>query len=175
MFSHTDEVDYLPNVIKSLDFRSNQNYEIERSQLARISNISDIEIRPAEEAIDSGQNQNFNDVGYSYYQTIQSAIERETKEIENTHPTYHSELAQLYVSRGESYLIDTQYENAIEDFQKAEYHLQSSPLNDQSMIVAFRKAMGEAVGYDNLGMALETKQAIQQLQTISIILAAVIA
>lgn len=47
----------------------------------------------------------------------------ETQEIANTNPDDHDKLAELYVLRGESYLLNTQYERAIEDFQNACSHL----------------------------------------------------
>jgi len=107
-----------------------------------------------------------NEIDYTNCKSIQDAIARETREIQNTNPADHEELAQLYVSRGESHLLDAQYEKAVEDFQNANSHLGYSHNVDATMIVAFRVSFGEAVSYDNLGMTERTQEAIQQLQII---------
>lgn len=57
-----------------------------------------------------------NEIDYGNCGSIQEAIARETQEICSTHPADYDELAQLYVSRGESYLLDAQYDKAAEDF-----------------------------------------------------------
>ena len=108
-----------------------------------------------------------NEIDYSNCESIQDVIVRETREIADTNPADHEELAQLYVSRGESYLLDAQYEKAVEDFRNANSHLGHSRNIDSAMIVAFRAAFGEVVSYDNLGMQEHTQQAIQQLQAIA--------
>ncbi len=100
-------------------------------------------------------------------QRSQDVIVKETKEIESTESSNHAELAQLYVSRGENYLLDTQYQNAIEDFQKANSHLGYSSSVDTDMMIAFRVAFGEAVGYDNLGIPEKTQQAMSAALTAS--------
>jgi hypothetical protein len=108
-----------------------------------------------------------NEIDYSNCESIQNVIDRETQEIASTNPADHTELAELYVSRGESYLLDAQYEMAAEDFHNANVQLGYTNNISASMIVAFRTAFGEAVCYDNLGMPEHTQQAIQQLLTIA--------
>lgn len=108
-----------------------------------------------------------NEIDYSNCKSMQDVIARETEEISDTNPCNHDELAQLYTSRGESYLLVAQYEKAIEDFQKADYHIGHFQNIDAAMIVAFRVAFGEVVGYDNLGMQEHTQHAIRQLQAIA--------
>lgn len=107
-----------------------------------------------------------NEIDYRNCESIQDIIAIETQEIADTNPADHDELAQLYVSRGESYLLDAQYEKAVEDFQNANSHLGYSLDVDASMMVAFRVAFGEAISYDNLGMQECAQEAIQQLQAI---------
>ncbi len=108
-----------------------------------------------------------NELDYSNCGSIREAIARETQEISATHPADHDELAQLYVSRGESYLLDAQYDKAIEDFQSANSHIGHCRNVDAAMFVAFRAAFGEVVSYDNLGMAEQTQEALEQLKTIT--------
>jgi hypothetical protein len=107
------------------------------------------------------------EIDYTKYKSIQDVIARETQEIHNISSADHEELAQLFVSRGESYLLNAQYENAIEDFHNAKSHLGYSHNVDTAMVIAFRAALGETVSYDNLGMTESTQEAIQQLQTIA--------
>ncbi len=106
------------------------------------------------------------EVDYSSCESIQDVIARETQEIANTHPAEYDELAELYVSRGESYLLSAQYEKAVDDFQNANSLLGRSQNIETALIVAFRAAFGEVVSYDNLGMQEDTERAIQQLQII---------
>ena len=108
------------------------------------------------------------EIDYRDCESIQDVIERETREISSTNPFDRDELAQLYVSRGESYLLDAQYEKAIEDFQAANSLIGNSPNVESAMVIAFRVAFGEVIGYDNLGMHDRTQQALEQLQTIAI-------
>jgi hypothetical protein len=108
-----------------------------------------------------------NEIDYSNCTSIQEVIARETQEISVTHPADHDELAQLYVSRGESYLLDAQYDKAVEDFQNANFHIGYCRDVDAAKVVAFRTAFGEVVSYDNLGMAEQTQQALEQLKTIA--------
>ena len=107
-----------------------------------------------------------NEIDYSNCGSIQDVIARETQEIQNTNPSDHEELSQLFVSRGESYLLDVQYEKAVEDFQNANSHLGFSHDVEAGMVIAFRVALGEVVSYDNLGMTEHTQEAFQQLQAI---------
>lgn len=107
-----------------------------------------------------------NEIDYSTCRSIQEAIEKETQEISATHPADHNELAQLHVSRGESYLLNAQYTKAIEDFQNAVLHIRYSSDVDVAMFVAFRAAFGEAVSYDNLGMSEQTQYALDRLKEI---------
>ncbi|MEK7340159.1 MAG: hypothetical protein AABZ92_05560 [Verrucomicrobiota bacterium] len=106
------------------------------------------------------------EIDYNNCESIQDVLMRETQEIIIIHPDDHEELAQLYVSRGETYLLDAQYERAIEDFQNANSHIELSGDVDAAMIIAFRTAFGEVVSYDNLGMNEQTQQALLKLQTI---------
>lgn len=106
------------------------------------------------------------EIDYINCQSIQDAITMETSEIAKTSYSDHDELAQLYVSRGESYLLDGQYENAIGDFLKANSQIIFSHNANIVEIVAFRVAFGSVVGYDNLGMQEETEHSLQQLQSI---------
>ena len=109
---------------------------------------------------------NANETDYSVYESIQDAISKETLEIANCDSSDYEELSQLYVSRAESYLLNSQYEKAIEDFQNAYSQLQYSSSHDFNRIITFRVAFGEAVCYDNLGMKEHTDRAIHQLQAI---------
>jgi tetratricopeptide (TPR) repeat protein len=103
---------------------------------------------------------------YSSCESIQDMIERETRKISSVSSLDNDELAQLYVSRGESYLLDAQYEKAIEDFQIANSIIGHSRNLELAMAVAFRATFGEVVSYDNLGMDDHAKQALEQLQVI---------
>lgn len=108
-----------------------------------------------------------NQIDYGNCRSIQEVIARETQEISTTHFADHDELVQLYVSRGESYLLDAQYDKAIEDFQSANAHIRHCQHVDIAMVVAFRVAFGEVVSYDNLGMTEETQEAIERLKKIA--------
>ncbi len=59
------------------------------------------------------------EMDYGNCGSIQDVIAQETQEITGAHPADHDELAQLYASRGESYLLNAQYDKAVEDFQSA--------------------------------------------------------
>lgn len=107
-----------------------------------------------------------NEIEHDNCRSIQEIIVKETREIANANPTDYEELAQLYVSRGESFLLDAQYEKAIEDFQNASIHLAYVQNSDDGMVIAFRAEFGKVVSYDNLGMQEQTQQSIQQLQAI---------
>jgi hypothetical protein len=104
---------------------------------------------------------------YVHCYSIQDAIVRETNEITCAYFADHNDLSQLYVSRGESYLLDGQYEKAIDDFEAAHYHLGYSQNAEDSMPVAFRAALGKAVSCDNLGRHELTQQAVYQLEEIA--------
>ena len=106
-------------------------------------------------------------VDYSGCRSIEDAIARETQEIADAPVTDKGELVQLYLSRGESYLLNEQYEKVIEDFQKARLHMSPSDEESIAMAAAFRIAFGEAIAYGNLGMQRNAQQAIQQLQLIA--------
>src|SRR5689334_23136608 len=105
-----------------------------------------------------------NAIDYIHCHSIEDAIVRETEEIACTHFANHDELSQLYVSRGESYLFDAQYEKAIDDFDAASYHIGYSQDFKDADAVAFRAAFGKVVSCDNLGLHDHAEQAIQQLQ-----------
>ena len=107
------------------------------------------------------------EINYSNCKSIQDVILIESQEITSTPVSEHEELAQLYASRGESYLLDSQYEKAIEDFQTAYSHLEHTHDGELGMVVSFRAAFGEVVCYDNLGMSEQTQQALYHLQTIA--------
>jgi hypothetical protein len=108
------------------------------------------------------------EIDYSNCGSIQEVIERETQEIAVTNPANHDELAQLYVSRGESYLLNAQYELATQDFLSSNSQIGYCRDMKAAMFIAFRAAFGEAICYDNLGMAEETEQALNQLKIIAI-------
>ena len=108
-----------------------------------------------------------NEIDYSQCESIQEVIAKETEEISLIHPADHDELAQLYVSRGESYLIAAQYDKAVADFQNANDQVGYCHSKDAAMVIAFRAAFGEVVSYDNLGMREETQEALYQLETIA--------
>jgi len=91
------------------------------------------------------------EIDYGNCQSIQDVIERETQEITRSSLDSH-ELAQLYVSRGESYLLAAQFEKAVVDFQNARLYIEDSLNSETATIVVFRAAFGEVVCYDNLGM-----------------------
>lgn len=61
-------------------------------------------------------------------------IEKETQEILSAR---QDELAHLYVARGESYLLDAQYDKAIKDFQIANSHIGYCRDVDSALGVAF--------------------------------------
>lgn len=106
-----------------------------------------------------------NEINYNTCKTLQEVIIRETEEIAATNSDNCHELAQLYVSRGESYLLNAQYERAIEDFNQVDSYLENDI--DPAMIIAFRTAFGKVVSYDNLGMQQQTEQALRDLQNIA--------
>lgn len=106
-----------------------------------------------------------NEINYNTCKTLEEVIIRETEEIAATDLGDFHELAQLYVSRGESYLLHGQYEKAIEDFKQVDCYLENDI--DPAMIIAFRTAFGKVVSYDNLGMQQETEQALRELQNIA--------
>jgi hypothetical protein len=113
-----------------------------------------------------------NEIEDHHFSSMQDVIDRETQEIASVDPTHYEELAQLYVSRGESFLLDAQYEKAIEDFQNARRCLKEGSNVDIAIITAFRATfgeviIGEVISYDNLEMQEETQQSIQQLQIIA--------
>jgi len=115
----------------------------------------------------AGVSSHSGEIDYSNCESIRDVIERETREISSIDPADHDELAQLYVSRGESYLLDAQYHKAVEDFQHANSHIGNCRNVDAAMVVAFRAAFGEVVSYDNLGMQEQAQQALWQFQTIA--------
>lgn len=103
---------------------------------------------------------------YGHWGSIQETIERETQEISSTCHSDHNELAELYVSRGESYLLDAQYDRAFEDFQAANSHLKHCQNTDKTFLIGFRSILGEVVCYDNLGMKDQAEQSLEQLAAI---------
>lgn len=106
-----------------------------------------------------------NEINYNICRTLQEVIIRETQEIAATNPANFHELAHLYVARGESYLLNRQYQQAIEDFKQVDCYLEHNI--DSTRIIAFRNAFGKVVSYDNLGMQQETEQSLQELQNIA--------
>ncbi len=107
-----------------------------------------------------------NEIDYSDCSSLKEIIIKETQEINNTHFTDYVELAQLYVARGESYLLNTEFDKAVEDFQKAHFYLKMMQNFDSIEVLAFRIAFGEAVCYDNLNMQENVQIALQQLQVL---------
>ncbi len=106
------------------------------------------------------------EIDYSHCESLQDVIAKETCEIADTNSVDHDELAQLYVSRGESHLIGAQYEKALEDFQCAYSHLEHSRDSEAAEAIAFRATFGEVISCDNLGLYKQTWQAIERLQKI---------
>lgn len=107
------------------------------------------------------------EISYGNCGSIQEVISLETQEIFATCLSDHDELAQLYVSRGESYLLNAQYDKAAEDFHTAAFHAGCCRDVDSAIIVAFRVAFGKVIAYDNLGMAEHTQDALEQLTTLA--------
>ncbi|MBP9842235.1 MAG: hypothetical protein KBC64_07445 [Simkaniaceae bacterium] len=107
------------------------------------------------------------DIDYSHCESIQDVITLETQHLAIIDCADHDTLAQLYVSRGDSYLIAMQYKDAAEDFRCANLCLGQSLDIELAKTVAFRAAFGEVVSYDNLGMQEEVEQSLQQLQAIA--------
>lgn len=105
-------------------------------------------------------------IDYSTCRSINDVISKETEEIDYMHPADHEGLAQMYVSRGESYLINKDFGRALMDFQKAYSHLEYALDEETLLTIAFRATLGEIVSYDNLGMHENTVQAIRHLQNI---------
>lgn len=102
---------------------------------------------------------------YSDCLTIQDAICKETRAIGDTFPTNYEELSQLFVARGESYLFEGQYENAVSDFLQATSLLGNiNPKN--ALTLAFRTEFGKIISYDNLAMHEMALEALEQFQTI---------
>ncbi len=106
------------------------------------------------------------EIDYSNCKSIQEVIARETQEIAHTPSFDHNELAELYVSRGESYLLDGQYEKAVEDFQNVHSQLGYFQNGKAAAVIGFRAALGEVVSYDNLGMHEHAQEALGQLQAL---------
>lgn len=107
------------------------------------------------------------EIDYKNCQSISDVIERESLEIMNVEAKDHIELAQLYVSRGESYLLNSQYEEATQDFLLADFHSEYMQNMDDVIIIRFRTAFGRVVSYDNLGRKDEVQETLQQLQIIA--------
>lgn len=103
---------------------------------------------------------------YTNCQSLEDVIILETLQIKDSHPLDHENLANLYTCRGESYLLNDQYKNAIEDFKIANSHLGYSTNSDRDMILAFRGVFGASIGYDKLGMQEDCIQSLEQLQII---------
>jgi hypothetical protein len=82
------------------------------------------------------------------YLSIQDIIAKETQEIAHTHFADHDQLSEFYVSRGESYLFVAQYEKAIEDFDRANFHIAYSQNTKDSKVTAFRVALGKVISCD---------------------------
>lgn len=107
------------------------------------------------------------EISHAHCRSIEEVISLETEKISNTHPTHIAELAEAHVSRGESYLLNTQYDKAIADFEHAHRYLSSPSSVKTAMQLVFRIAFAEAICYDNLGMLEHTRQALQQLQLVA--------
>lgn len=103
---------------------------------------------------------------YSHCRSLQDVINKETQEINITNQSNNQELAELYVSRGESYLLNNQYDKALEDFQNSNFHMGYCHDLNEIKIIAFRIAFGEAVSYDNLGMTKQAQDSIEHLKAI---------
>ena len=87
------------------------------------------------------------EIDYKDCQSIREVIQQETEEIAKTPPAHHDELAQLYVSRGESYLLDAQYEKAVQDFLSANSQIGYCRDMEAALFIAFRAAFGEVISY----------------------------
>ena len=107
------------------------------------------------------------EINYEGCQSLEDVIARETIEIANTIPYDYEELAQLYVSRGESFLLNSQFDKAVEDFQIAYSYIGNSGNPNTDLMVAFRASFGEVVCYDNLGMPEQTQASLEQLTAIA--------
>lgn len=108
-----------------------------------------------------------NELYYGDCKSLEEVINRETQEINSTDFTDANELAQLYVARGESYLLCRNYRNAIKDFQNSYFYLEKLQNFRDVEVIAFRIAFGEAVSYDNLNMQEKAQIALQQLQVLA--------
>lgn len=64
-------------------------------------------------------------------------------------------------------MLNSQYEKAIEDFQKANTYLEYFNSTETAKVIEFRTTFGKVVGYDNLGMTEETELEVQKLQFIA--------
>ncbi len=106
-------------------------------------------------------------INYSECRSLQDAIARETLEITSIDQDNYQELADLYVSRGESYLLDSQHEKAIEDFQKAIFYLEYSSDPDAANFTIFRALFGLVICYDNLNLDEQAQENLKKLQEIS--------
>lgn len=104
------------------------------------------------------------EIDYSSCTSLQDAVFKETEEINYANPSNYPLLAQLHVSRGESYLLNAQYEEAVTDFKNANSYIGYG--GEEDIVTAFRIAFGEVISYDNLGMHEQTQEAFEQLQTI---------
>ena len=106
-------------------------------------------------------------VNYSECRSLQDVIARETQEIINLDQDDYHELAELHVSRGESYLLAAQYEQAIDDFQKATSYLEDTSNLNPTIFTIFRAVFGKIICYDNLDMDEQVQENLEQLQEIS--------
>lgn len=109
--------------------------------------------------------------GYSsnFYETCHSTAELiylETQAIASTPSTNLDELAKLYVSRGESYMLCFQNEKALDDFEKALFYVEYSTDEILKWGVVFRALLGKVVCYDNLDIQEKAEYSICQLKSV---------
>jgi tetratricopeptide (TPR) repeat protein len=84
---------------------------------------------------------------YHLFNSIDEVIEYETGAIKRIVAETNEELAEYYISRGESYLISNQFEQALVDFQTA-YELASDCNERVQPILVFRSLFGIAFASD---------------------------
>lgn len=103
-------------------------------------------------------------IDYRKCESLEDVIKSETLQIEQTSYSNHEELASLYIARGESYLLAAKYNDALDDFQKANFQLEY--INDEEVVFNFNflSLLSEIVCYDALGYTEEADLGIKQLQ-----------
>jgi len=100
------------------------------------------------------------------FPSLEDMIAEESQAIVLTNPYNYDTLADLYVSRGESYLLSQNFEKACEDFTTAKELLIfcTDPRNTSAL--AFRATFGQAIGYDGLEAREYVEEAVQELKNL---------